>query len=334
MKIAFFEIEGWEEAIIRENFPNDEIFISKEKLTSLAFPETKDFDVISVFIDSRIDKEILKHFPNLKLVTTRSTGYDHIDIAACKERGIVPAFVPGYGDNTVAEFTFGLILNLTRKIYQSIDQIKERGLFSLDGLRGVDLKGKTIGIVGTGRIGKEMVKISKGFGMNVVAYDPFPDAVFAQQMNFEYLALEDLLKNSDIISLHCPLNEKTRHLINMENIQFVKKGAYFINTARGGIIDTNALIKALEKGIFAGAALDVLEEEGEIKDELMFLSKINPTTEQLRVILENHLLMKMPNVLITPHNAFNSQEALQKILSTTILNIKGFIENKPVNAVN
>lgn len=334
MKIAFFEIEEWEEKIISQNFPNDELFLSKEKLTALSLPEKQDFDIISIFVDSRIDKKVLDYFPNLKLVSTRSTGYDHIDLAACKERGVATAFVPGYGDNTVAEFTFGLILNLTRKIYQSIDQIKEIGSFSLEGLRGMDLKGKTIGIVGTGRIGKEMVKIAKGFGMNVIAFDPFPDKTLSQQMNFEYLSLEDLLQNSDIISLHCPLNEKTRYLINKDNIQLVKRGTYFINSARGGIIDTSALMQALKEGIIAGAALDVLEEEGEIKDELVFLSKTQPTKEQLQVVLENHILMKMPNVLITPHNAFNSQEALERILNTTILNIKGFAENKPVNIVN
>src|SRR3989344_2778060 len=193
MRTAFFEIEDWEEKIIRDQLPNENVFLSSDKVTSLRLPDTRDFEILSVFVDSRIDKTVLEYFPNLKLVTTRSTGYDHIDIAECKKRGIAVAYVPGYGDNTVAEFAFGLILNLTRKIYQGIDHIKETGSFSLQGLRGVDLKGKTLGIVGTGRIGKEMIKIAKGFGMNVVAYDPYPDQEFSASQGFTYMALEDLL---------------------------------------------------------------------------------------------------------------------------------------------
>jgi D-lactate dehydrogenase len=222
---------------------------------------------------------------------------------------------------------------LTRKTYQAIDQIKESGSFLLDGLRGVDIKGKTLGVVGTGRIGKEMIKIAKGFGMEVVAYDPMPDDNFAAAAGFRYMSFENLLRTADIISFHCPCSEKTRHLINKESIGFIKKGAYLVNTARGPIIETDALVEALRSGILAGAGLDVLEEEGETKDELAFLTSAHPKEDDLRIMLENHILMKMPNVLITPHNAFNSQEALERILRTTLDNIRGFIAGKPVNLV-
>jgi len=178
-----------------------------------------------------------------------------------------------------------------------------------------------------------MIKIAKGFDMNVLAFDPFPNLDFAKANNFNYVSLEDLLKNSDIISIHCPLNKETHHLINKNNIKFIKKGAYLINTARGGIVETDALILALEKGILAGAGLDVLEEEGETKDELNLLTVAHPREQELRIILQNHILMKMPNVLITPHNAFNSQEALERILQTTIQNIKGYIAGQPINLV-
>ncbi len=333
MKIGFFELEGWENKLILENFPNDEVFLSKEKLTELNLPAQNDFEVISIFVNSPINEKILANFPNLKFITTRSTGYDHIDLTACKARGIQVAFVPGYGNNTVAEWAFGLILNLTRKMYQAVDRIKETENFNFEGLRGIDLKNRTIGIIGTGRIGKEMIKISHGFGMKVLAFDLFPDEVAAKELGFEYADLENLLKNSDIVSIHTPYSEKTHHLINKENIKFIKPGAYLINTARGGIVETDALVKALQNGTLAGAGLDVLEEEGEIKDEMLFLREGEMRGEKLKVILENHILMKMPNVLITPHNAFNSEEALQRILNTTLKNIKNFIAGKPNNLI-
>jgi len=334
MKLAFFEIEGWEEPIIRAAFTEEDVFVSKNKVTSLCLPDTHDFEIISVFVDSRIDKVVLDCFPNLKLVATRSTGYDHVDIAECKKRRIQVTYVPGYGDNTVAEFTFGLILNLTRKIYQGIDQIKETGSFSLEGLRGVDLKGKTLGVVGTGRIGKEVIKIAKGFGMNVVAYDPFPDQIFAERMGYRYVEFEELLASSYIVTLHTPYNKDTHHLINRGNIGKINRGSYLINTARGPIVETEAIIEGLQKGILAGVGLDVLEEEGETKDELTILALGHPKEEDLKTMLQNHILMKMPNVLITPHNAFNSQEALERILNTTIQNIKGFIKGAPTNIVS
>lgn len=332
-KIVFFELEGWEEKMIRDSLPGEDITVSKDKLTQLSLPAAKDFDALSVFVDSRVDKAVLDYFPNLKCVATRSTGFDHIDIDACKERGVRVLYVPGYGDNTVAEFAFGLILNLTRKMYQGVDQIKETGSFSLVGLRGTDIKGKTIGIIGTGRIGKEMIKIAKGFGMSVLAYDPYPNQEFAKEMNFAYNTLDSVLGNSDIISLHCPYNEKTHHLINEGNVNKIKRGAYLINTARGAVVETEALVQALNSGILGGAGLDVLEEEGETKDELHILALGHPQEDELKNMIRNHMLMKMPNVLITPHNAFNSQEALERILRTTLENIKAYIGGTIINEV-
>lgn len=333
MKVGFFEIEGWEEKLIREKFPGQDVVVNGDKITQLCLPDTRDFEIVSVFVDSRIDTAVLDCFPNLKCIATRSTGYDHIDVAECKKRGIAVAYVPGYGDNTVAEFAFGLILNLTRKIYQGIDQIKETGSFALAGLRGVDLKGKTIGVIGTGRIGKEVIKIAKGFGMNVLACDPYPDGAFAAEENFAYEDLDAVLGKSDIVTLHCPHNTSTYHLINKGNIAKIKRGAYLINTARGPIVETEALTEALNKGMLAGAGLDVLEEEGETKDELTTLALGHPQEKELKTMLRNHILMKMPNVLLTPHNAFNSEEALARILDTTIENIRSFAEGAPTNLV-
>jgi D-lactate dehydrogenase len=333
MKIAFFELEGWEKELITKELSNHEIYFFDSKLVEEILPPQNDFDVISIFVDSRINAKVLDYFPNLKCIATRSTGFDHIDIEECKKRNIQVLYVPGYGDNTVAEFAFGLILNLTRKIYQAIDQIKESSSFDLKNLRGTDIKGKTIGIIGTGRIGKEMIKIAKGFEMNILAYDPYPDLNFSKELNYKYVSLDELLVNSDIISIHCPYSQSTHHLINKENIVKIKKGAYLINTARGAIIETEALVWALNEKILAGAGLDVLEEEGETKDELFALSFSRPNSDELKTMIENHILMKMPNVLITPHNAFNSIEALQRILNTTTQNILSFIQGNPKNSV-
>ncbi|MEK7076942.1 MAG: NAD(P)-dependent oxidoreductase [Patescibacteria group bacterium] len=333
MTIAFFELEGWEEPMIRETFAGHDLFLTKEKLDPAHLPERNDFEVISVFVDSRMDETTVDYFPNLKLMTTRSTGYDHINVEAFKRKGVAVAYVPGYGANTVAEFTFGLILSLTRKIYRAIDQIKETESFSLQGMRGMDIKGKTLGVIGTGRIGKEVIKIAKGFGMDVIAYDPMPNNELAGQIGFRYAQLEELLKHSDIITVHCPYTEQNRHLINKENIKSVKKGAYLVNTARGPIVDTDALLQALGDGTLAGVALDVLEEEKEMKEEFSFLSQLRLKPEDLKTVIENHILIKMPNVLITPHNAFNTQEAMERILTTTFSSIKGFIEGKPQNIV-
>ncbi len=334
MKIAFFEVEGWEDNAIKAAFPSDEIYLSKNKVDGdMNLPEKADFDVISVFVNSKIEPKVLDQFPNLKFIATRSTGFDHIDCTECTNRKIPVAYVPSYGVNTVAEFAFGLILNLTRKIYQSINQMKETSSFSLNGLRGMDVKGKIIGVVGTGHIGTEVVKIAKGFGMNVIAYDPFPKEEFARAMGFNYVSLDELLKNADVITIHTPYNKDTHHLINRNNVATIKRGAYLINTARGAIVETDALVEALQKGILGGAGLDVLEEEGETKDELELLVKTRENEEDLKTMLENHVLMKMPNVLITPHNAFNTNEAVARILDTTLQNIKSFASGKPTNLI-
>jgi len=303
---------------------------------------------LSIFICSEIDKEIIDSLPNLKLITTRSTGYDHIDCEYCRSKGIVVCNVPEYGTKTVAEWTIGLMLNLMRKIYYAIDQIKESESFDLKNLRGEELYGKTLGVIGTGKIGKEVIKLAKAFGMNMLAYDAFPDENFAKEYNVTYLTLEELLKNSDVITIHVNLNPSTYHLINKENIKFIKPGAYLINTARGGIVETEALLYGLKEGILKGVALDVLEEETEIKEELELLVKYTTTDkrgsntderglddlkETAFTLWQNHILMKMPNVLITPHNAFNSKEAIERILMTTNENIKKFLEGNPVNLV-
>lgn len=325
MKIAFFQIEDWEIEHIKEQLAGHELFFSKEKLSPESLPEQRDFDIVSVFVGSKIDHAVLATLPNLKLVTTRSTGFDHIDLPMAQSMNIATGYVPGYGDNTVAEFAFGLILALSRKIYESVDRLRETGVYSYVGLRGFDLQGKTLGVMGTGRIGQHVVRIAKGFGMNVIAYDAFPKPELATELAFEYVGLDDLLGRSDIITLHVPYLPSTHHLINLGNLGKIKKGALLINTARGAVVETDALVKGLSEGIFGGAGLDVLEEEGVLADEKTLVLYGHPEEHNLKTVLENHVLIDMPNVLVTPHNAFNTQEALQRILDTDICNIQEFV---------
>jgi len=332
MNVAFFELEAWEKEYVRERLAGSECRFYDHPLAGESIAQVADCPVLAVFVHSAVDKEAIGALPNLRYLTTMSTGFDHIDLEACKARGIPVSNVPAYGDNTVAEHAFALILALTRRLIPSIDRTRAFD-FTTEGLTGIDLKGKTIGIVGCGRIGQHAIRMAKGFEMNVLAFDVKKDPQLAKELGFDYADLNDLFARSDIISLHVPYNKFTHHLINKESIQHIKRGAYLINTARGGLVETEALLEALDTGIIAGAGLDVLEGECEIKEEKQLLTKRFKDTCDLKMILEDHVLMRHPSVIVTPHNAFNSHEALVRILDTTISNIKAFAEGHPENLV-
>lgn len=333
--ISFFELEKWEEKYFQDKLGKTKSlslnFLAKP-LSVAVLKKIKDVNILAVFIYSKIDKKILDQLPSLKFITTMSTGFDHIDLATCRAKGIKVSNVPYYGENTVAEHTLALILALARRLPESIERIKT-GDFSLKGLCGFDLKGKTIGIIGLGHIGEHVARMAKGFEMRILAYDPKKNIALAKKLKIKYVALNYLLKNSDIISLHTPYNKKTHHLINKGNIKIIKPGAYLINTARGGLVETEAIIIALKKNILAGAGLDVLEEECFIKEEKELLSKPFQEKCNLKTVLQNHFLIQDPRVLVTPHNAFNSEEALIRILDTTIDNIKSYLIGKLINRV-
>jgi D-lactate dehydrogenase len=332
----FFGVKPWEKEYLKRKLAGaggSAVYFSEDIISKDHLPEETDFDAISIFVSCPVDAAVIKRLPKLKFIATRSTGFDHIDLAACKERGITVSSVPFYGENTVAEFTLGLLLALSRKIPAAWDQIRETGSFSVENLQGFDLRGKTLGVLGTGRIGRHVVKMAMGFDMKVVAFDPTPNAALAAELGFSYVSLEELLEQSDAVTLHVPYSPETHHLINDRTIALMKRGAYLINTSRGGVIDTEALVRGLQSGQVGGAGLDVLEEEGVIKDELDFLSHGRPDEHNLKTIIADHILMDMPNVIVTPHNAFNTREALERILDTTVENIKGYIENRPVNIV-
>ncbi|MDD3190911.1 MAG: NAD(P)-dependent oxidoreductase [Candidatus Pacebacteria bacterium] len=333
---AFFDI-SIEEKKYLENKLKDSQKVSpvfyRSKLNKRTVGNIKDAEIVVSFVYSRINQDVLKEMSRLKLISTMSTGFDHIDLEYCKEKGITVCNIPAYGERTVAEHTFALILSLSRKIPQSIEKTRKFD-FSLEGLRGFDLENKTLGLVGTGHIGANVAKIAKGFEMNIIASEPKPDKALIKKLGIKIVSLENLLQSSDIISLHAPLNRFTYHLINKKNIMMIKKGAYIINTARGGLIETEALIKALDRGILSGAGIDVLEEESAIKEEKELLGKTRGDNEKLKAILQNRILSSNPRVIITPHNAFNSNEAMQRILDTTIENIENFLKGTPMNIID
>lgn len=332
LKIAFFETEPWEIDFIKKQLKKFDLLFFADKISEQDFDKLSDVDIISPFIYSILDKKVLSSLKSLKYITTRSTGFDHIDLVNCHKQKILVSNVPIYGENTVAEHAFALILNLSRKISQSVARTK-KGDFSLVDLRGFDLAGKTLGIVGMGNIGRHMARIASGFEMKILAYDLKKDLKFAKKLGFKYVDLSYLLKNSDIVSLHTGLNKKTYHLINLKTLKLFKKGCYLINTSRGGICDTTALLQGLQQGIFSGLGLDVIEEECFIKEERELLSSIFNKKCDLQTALEDHILLNQSNVIVTPHNAFNSQEALQRILDTTVENIKAFVKNSPINII-
>ena len=332
MKIALFELHEWEEQFLRKRLePAHTLVAFRSVLGDAALAGLADVEVVSPFIYSKLTAARLAQLPKLQLIVTRSTGFDHIDVVECGRRGVTVCNVPFYGENTVAEHTFALILALSRKVHESFVRVRA-GNFSLEGLRGFDLKDKTIGVVGAGHIGLHVIRIARGFGMKVLAFDVHRDSFLAEVLGFEYADLTTLLGRSDIISLHAPYNPHTHHLINPGNIRQIKPGAVLINTSRGGLVDTAALWQALDAGILAGAGLDVLEgEEAVLEESALLDDTANP--ELLRRVIQNQLILKKPNVVFTPHNAFNSQEALERILQTTADNITAFAAGTPKNAL-
>jgi len=330
-KVVFFEVEEWEKDYINSALSDYQPVLTDEKLEQSTVSKYQDAEIISTFIYSTLNKEILAKLPNLKFIATRSMGFDHIDLAACKEKGIVVANVPTYGTHTVAEHAFALILAISRKLIPSVERAK-KGDFSSEGLTGFDLYGKTLGVVGTGHIGKNVALLGLSFGMKVLAFCRGQDQDLVSK-GVKYVSLEELLETADIVSLHLPHNKETEHIINMQNIGKFKKGAILINTARGALVETQAILEGLEKGILSGAGLDVLEEEAGLKEERElvaseYLKKVDVQTELL-----DHVLLTREDVVITPHNAFNSKEALHEILETSIGNVKSYVNGTPTNIV-
>lgn len=333
MKIAFFDSGTVEKEYLNKKLsailPDAELFFYGEPLSPARKPERTDFDAISVFTGSVLVRGVIEKFPQLKLIAARSTGFDHIDLATAKDLGITVSYAPSYGEKTVAEFAFALLLALSRKIILAANRVSG-GRFSYEGFQGFDLHGKTLGVVGTGRIGKNSIRIAKGFGMSVVAFDAEPDHGIARELGFTYGSFEKVLGQSDIVTLHVPYLKGTHHLMDKTAFGFMKRGAFLINTSRGAVVDTEALAQALETGRIGGAGLDVLEEENALRE--FYAGKEISGGEGAKRILElNQKIIKMENVIVTPHMAFNTREAVQRIWDATVENIQSFFIGKPIN---
>lgn len=331
-KIVFFDTEKWEEDFVKNGLLGLDAVITSEKLDSSTVSKYQDAEIISCFIYSTLTRDILGKLSNLKFIATRSMGYDHIDLDYCKEKNIKVSNVPTYGAHTVAEHTFALILTISRKIIPSVEQAR-RGDFSSTGLEGFDLNGKTLGVIGTGNIGTNVCEIGLSFGMKILAFSRTQNQELVAK-GVKYVSLDELLAGSDIITLHLPHTKETEHMINLSNLDKIKKGAILINTARGALVETAAIAEGLEKGILAGAGLDVLEEEAHLREEKEFLSEDYLKNVDIKTELLNHVLLTRDDVVITPHNAFNSKEAVEEIMEVSVANIKSFANNSPQNLVS
>ncbi len=331
MKVVFFDLTKEEHDYFKTNLPkNIDSYFHSEPFNSNYFPDNEIFkaDAISIFVGNRLDENMLKKFPNLKYIFTRSVGFDHIDINYCNSKDIKVYTAKHYGDNTIAEYTFAILLSAIRNIPPAIIDIKE-GKVKQAKYRGLELYGKTLGIIGLGSVGLQVAKIAQAFSMNVICYD------IQTNPKYKFVSLDELFEKSDIISLHIPYFAQTEHIINKEAFSKMKKGVVIVNTARGELVDVDALIENLNNGKVSYVASDVLECEhivhGDYKKDFC-LSCVD--THCLQKFFLNNKLMNTSNVLVTPHIAYNTHEAVKRILEITLKNIEYARDGIFKNVVN
>lgn len=321
-KIAFFDAKPYDRTWFDQLNQHYHIKYYEHKLTPDTISLAHGCEAVIPFVNDTLDRTVIDGLcqEGIKMIALRCAGYNNVDRDAA--RGRIPVVrVPGYSPYAVAEFTMGLLLTLNRKIHKAYFRTRDFN-FSLNGLVGFDLHGRTVGVIGTGKIGQIFIRICQGFGMHVLAYDPYP----LPDADFPYVPLEELLAKSDIISLHCPLTEQTRHLINRDTIARMKDGVYLLNTSRGMLVESESLLDALKNGKIAGAGLDVYEEETE------FFFEDRSDTVQRDTLLS--LLVSMPNVVLTSHQAFLTNEALHNIAQVTLDNLDAYFKDGTVrNAV-
>ena len=319
MKIAFFDTHAFEKPIFSDQNKSFEFELNfiETRLTSLTASLAKNCDVVCSFVNDKIDRECIEALKEVgvKLIALRSAGFNHVDLEAAQKNDIVVGRVPGYSPHSVAEYTIGLLLSLNRKIHKSYVRTRELN-FSLDGLVGFDLCGKTVGVLGTGKIGSIVAEILAAFGCNVLCNDKFPNQKLKECGKIHYVECDKLCKESDVISLHVPLTPETHHILDESMISHMKKGVFIVNTGRGALIHSKALIDALKSGHIGGAALDVYEEE-----EAVFFQDVSDKILQDDTLAR---LLTFPNVLISSHQAFLTKEALVNIAQTTLENISVF----------
>ena len=315
MRVAVFSTKSYDREFLQSaNSGNShDLVFFEPHLSNETCKMASDFDAVCVFVNDILDSDVLKSLngSGVRLIALRCAGFNNVDLITAEELGITVVRVPAYSPEAVAEHTVGLILSLNRKLHRAHARVREAN-FSLVGLLGFNMYGKNVGIIGTGKIGTALAKILNGFGCNILAFDPYPNPE-CEEIGVKYTDSYTLFKESDIISLHCPLTPETRHLINSDAIEKMKAGVLLVNTSRGAVIDTKAVIKALKSGKIGYLGLDVYEEE----EELFFEDLSNE-------VIQDDLfarLLTFPNVLITGHQAFFTREALEAIAETTISNI-------------
>jgi D-lactate dehydrogenase len=334
MNICFVSVEKQETLYFKEHL----------KEHSLSFVQAvddvpADAEIVSVFVHSHIDGAFLDAHPALNLIANRSTNTDHIDLDACKRSDVEVASVPSYGDTTVAEHTFMLILCIARRITEAL-AVKKQRAFSYENLRGTDLAGKTLGIIGCGRIGTQVARLARAFRMEVLAWDVSQVPAKAREIGFAYTDLDHLLLESDVLTLHVPLTTETHHLINAERLARCKKGVLIVNTGRGGLIDTQALVENLDSGHVAGVGLDVVEDERVLQRDMphilsgLIVSRLqkgsrsdnHERVDEIKKLMTSHDLVSHHNVVATPHTAFNTFETVARINQITLENILAHVK--------
>ena len=333
MKIAVFETEEWEHDACLRLQPAHSVSCTREPLNANTAAAYANAEIVSPFVNSKLTADVFGAFSHLKLVATRSTGYDHIDLDYCEAHGITVCNVPDYGDSTVAEHVFALLLAVARNLVEAVERTR-RGNFTQSGLRGFELRDKLLGVIGTGRIGRKVIEIAKGFGMPVIACDLRPDDKAARRLGFRYAEFDDVLEAADIVTLHVPSTPDTIGLMSDREFGLMKPGAVLINTARGNVVDVPALVRALANGRLKAAGLDVLPEEPLIREEAeVFRNESASGGYDLKALVANHVLLRFPNVIVTPHNAYNTDSAVRRIIGTTLDNIEAFAQGTPINVV-
>ncbi len=319
-KIAFFDTKPYDMQFfnaVNESYHFD-ITYFEAKLNSRTAMLGGNFDGICVFVNDLVDHDVISklHQQNVKTIALRCAGYNNVDFKAAYQK-IHVVRVPAYSPYAVAEHAAALMISLNRKIYKAYPRTRD-GNFSLNGLLGFDMHGKTAAVIGTGKIGRCLISILKGYGMRILAYDPYPDVAYAAAEQIEYVPLEGIYSESDIISLHCPLTPQTEYMINADSLSRMKDGVMLINTGRGKLINTQHLIEALKSGKVGSAGLDVYEEESNYFFE----------DRSMEMIMDDILarLLVFPNVLVTSHQAFFTREALENIAETTLSNLREFFD--------
>lgn len=316
VRIAFFDTKPYDTQWFDKYCPKDfQIKYFEGKLHHDSAVLTKGYDVVIPFVNDTLDKETIQILQEcgVRLIAMRCAGYNNVELAYA--RGRIPVVrVPGYSPYAVAEHAMALLLCLNRKIHRAFNRTREFN-FSINDFTGWDLHGKTAGVIGTGRIGQIFINICRGFGMDVLAYDPYP----LTNSDIPYVELPELFGHSDVISLHCPLTDSTRHIISEDSIRMMKPGVTIINTSRGALIESEALLKALQDRTIRAAGLDVYEEETNV-----FYEDCSNTVSRDEVL---SLLVSLPNVLLTSHQAFLTEEALENIAQVTLSNIQAFMEH-------